>query len=201
MGVARRGNEVCAFSCVGSPEDTALWACPFPSTRSLPIPLPLPPLPPSFPPHPSPSPSPSLSQSSPTSSLPHAPPSFKPKQLGRNKELVRQVVTALCAMAAQPPPPDLDPEDDGVLPPSKMATQVGGRRVERGRVGGREGGGVGDVGGFGGCWGVCEGVWGLMHSVSHIPTHTHSHSSHRIVCVRTRVFSSLRVPFTSMSSP
>ncbi|PNH04952.1 putative importin subunit beta-4 [Tetrabaena socialis] len=49
---------------------------------------------------------------------------FKPKQLGRNKELVRQIVTALCTMAAEPAPPDLDPEDDGTLPPAKLATQA-----------------------------------------------------------------------------
>ncbi|KAG2492093.1 hypothetical protein HYH03_009587 [Edaphochlamys debaryana] len=49
---------------------------------------------------------------------------FKPKQLGRNKDLVRQIVTALCAMAGEPNPPDLDPEDDGTLPPSKLATQA-----------------------------------------------------------------------------
>ncbi|GLC39350.1 hypothetical protein PLESTB_000894500 [Pleodorina starrii] len=49
---------------------------------------------------------------------------FKPKQLGRNKDLVRQVVAALCAMTAEPPPPDLDPEDDGTLPPAKLATQA-----------------------------------------------------------------------------
>ncbi len=56
-------------------------------------------------------------------------PSFKPKQLGRAKELVRSVVSALCSMAAEPPPPDLDPDDDGTLPPSKMATQVGRLQV------------------------------------------------------------------------
>ncbi|KXZ49858.1 hypothetical protein GPECTOR_19g309 [Gonium pectorale] len=49
---------------------------------------------------------------------------FKPKQLGRTKELVRSIVGALCTMAAEPPPPDLDPDDDGTLPPAKLATQA-----------------------------------------------------------------------------
>ncbi|GFR46416.1 hypothetical protein Agub_g7998, partial [Astrephomene gubernaculifera] len=49
---------------------------------------------------------------------------FKPKQLSRSKEQVRALVGALCTMAAEPPPPDLDPEDEGTLPPAKLATQA-----------------------------------------------------------------------------
>ena len=48
---------------------------------------------------------------------------YKPKQLCRSKELVREVVTRLCAMTAEPPPADWQ-DDDEQLPPSKMATQV-----------------------------------------------------------------------------
>ncbi|GIL67102.1 hypothetical protein Vafri_20555 [Volvox africanus] len=49
---------------------------------------------------------------------------FKPKQLGRNKDLVRQVVSALCTMAGEAAPPDLDPDDEGTLPPAKLAAQA-----------------------------------------------------------------------------
>ncbi|EFJ45451.1 hypothetical protein VOLCADRAFT_94324 [Volvox carteri f. nagariensis] len=49
---------------------------------------------------------------------------YKPKQFGRNKDLVRQVVGALCHMAAESPPADLDPDDEGTLPPAKLATQA-----------------------------------------------------------------------------
>ncbi|GLI66665.1 hypothetical protein VaNZ11_010595 [Volvox africanus] len=49
---------------------------------------------------------------------------FKPKQLGRNKDLVRQVVSALCKMAGEPAPPDLDLDDEGTLPPAKLAAQA-----------------------------------------------------------------------------
>lgn len=49
--------------------------------------------------------------------------SYKPKQLCKSKELVREVVTRLCAMASEPAPADLLDEDTQ-LPPAKMATQV-----------------------------------------------------------------------------
>lgn len=47
---------------------------------------------------------------------------YKPKQLTRNKPLLRAIVDALCDMCCEPKAPDYDEADD--LPAQKIAAQA-----------------------------------------------------------------------------
>jgi hypothetical protein len=47
------------------------------------------------------------------------PPRFKPKQLQRNKPLLKAIIEALCEMTCEPCPDDCDQEQE--TPPNKVA--------------------------------------------------------------------------------